>query len=262
MTLQEIVDQIWAYSSRTTDGQSAPASDNTYLDDIRYAVWTHSSRTVEGATNHALTATGMTTGSPVFGAPVLTAQSANHDLTATGITTGQPTSGTPAATINRVLSASGIATGSPVVGSPAMFTNHVLSAFGITIGAPAPGHPAMGQAHVMAAMGIVAGLPVLDPAIIAQAHVISAIGILAGQWYVGKPDLNGVSPILPGVAAVDFQWRELEIAYIGRTTGDQAAGQIGSLTATGGIIFPEIASAIVELQASGRTAQVAIEGDA
>ena len=43
----DIADAVWTYAARTTDGQSAGASDGTVLDDLAYAVWTYSTRTVD-----------------------------------------------------------------------------------------------------------------------------------------------------------------------------------------------------------------------
>ena len=43
----DIADAVWTYATRTTDGQSAGASDGTVLDDVAYAVWTYATRTVD-----------------------------------------------------------------------------------------------------------------------------------------------------------------------------------------------------------------------
>ena len=43
----DIADAVWTYAARTTDGQSAGASDGTVLDDVAYAVWTYTARTVD-----------------------------------------------------------------------------------------------------------------------------------------------------------------------------------------------------------------------
>ena len=47
--LTDIADEVWEYSTRTTDGNAAGASDGTRLDDIAYAVWTYSTRTVDSS---------------------------------------------------------------------------------------------------------------------------------------------------------------------------------------------------------------------
>jgi len=67
MTVTEIVDQIWAYSPRTTDGQIPAASDGSYIDDVSYAVWTFVTRTVEGGTNYNIDGVGGIASQEVFG---------------------------------------------------------------------------------------------------------------------------------------------------------------------------------------------------
>lgn len=47
-TVAEIVDAIWAYPTRTLDGNVPVTSDGTRIDDIRYAIWTYPTRTVGG----------------------------------------------------------------------------------------------------------------------------------------------------------------------------------------------------------------------
>jgi hypothetical protein len=46
--IDDVAAAVWAYSTRTVDGQAAPASDGSALDNIRYAIWTYSTRTVTG----------------------------------------------------------------------------------------------------------------------------------------------------------------------------------------------------------------------
>ena len=53
MTVEEIVDQIWAHPSRTVDAGSPAPSDGSVIDDIGYAVWTYITRTVEGGINRS-----------------------------------------------------------------------------------------------------------------------------------------------------------------------------------------------------------------
>jgi len=47
-TVSEIADAVWAYPSRTVDGQVPAASNGSPLDNIAYAVWTYGTRTASG----------------------------------------------------------------------------------------------------------------------------------------------------------------------------------------------------------------------
>lgn len=55
----DIADAVWTYANRTTDGQSAGASDGTVLDDVAYAVWTYATRTVDSGGGSTETPTAM-----------------------------------------------------------------------------------------------------------------------------------------------------------------------------------------------------------
>jgi len=72
----------------------------------------------EGASSGAnnLSATGITTGEPTLGSPVLDGTPGAVDLLGVGTTTGAPTLGNPAIGQTHVLAAVGITTGAPVVG--------------------------------------------------------------------------------------------------------------------------------------------------
>ncbi len=55
MTVTEVVDAIWANTTRTVDGLAPSASDGSYIDDVGYAVWTYVTRTVEGGSGFQIT---------------------------------------------------------------------------------------------------------------------------------------------------------------------------------------------------------------
>lgn len=44
----DIATAVWAYPTRTVDGQGIPASNGSPLDNIRYAIWTNTTRTLTG----------------------------------------------------------------------------------------------------------------------------------------------------------------------------------------------------------------------
>lgn len=46
-TVEEIVDAVWAYSTRELDGFSPQPSDGSILDDIAYEVWVYNTRTAD-----------------------------------------------------------------------------------------------------------------------------------------------------------------------------------------------------------------------
>ncbi len=122
MTVDEIVDAIWAYPSRTVDAGIPAASDGSYLDSVGYAVWTYPTRTVSGGVS--LVALGQiaepTTGRPEIGQV--------HTLSALG-QVSEPTTGSPAISQTHTLSASG-QTAEPTTGQPAVGQTHTLTALG------------------------------------------------------------------------------------------------------------------------------------
>jgi hypothetical protein len=137
-----------------------------------------------------LTATGIATGAPSVGTPVITQV---HAITATGIATGAPTVGTPLLEENSLsddLTANGIATGAPTVGTPALTQVHTITATGVVTGAPTVGSPALTQEHDLTATGIAAGAPTVGSPAITQAHELTATGVDTGAPTVGTPILG------------------------------------------------------------------------
>jgi len=67
MTVTEIVDEIWAHSPRTVDGQAPAAPSGGYVDDVAYAVWTYITRIVEGGTNYNIDGVGGIASQETFG---------------------------------------------------------------------------------------------------------------------------------------------------------------------------------------------------
>jgi len=67
-TVEQYVDAIWAYSSRTVDAGSPAASDGLYIDDVGYAVWTYPTRTEDGVPQNC-TARSIVLGALVLGKP-------------------------------------------------------------------------------------------------------------------------------------------------------------------------------------------------
>jgi len=139
-----------------------------------------------------LSATGIDTGAPTLGAPVL---GQVHALTAPTLDTGAPVLGTPAVGQMHVLSASNLSAGAPVPGSPAILQTHALTASGIATAAPDVASPALGQVHALAAPGITTGAPVLDnPALDSSSATdsLSAAGITTGVPTLDSPALGQI----------------------------------------------------------------------
>jgi hypothetical protein len=112
MTVDEIVDAIWAHPSRTVDALTPSASNGSYIDSVAYAVWTYPTRTVSGGVS--LVALGQiaepTTGKPAVGQ--------THTLTALG-QVSEPTTGQPQIGQTHTLTARG-QSALPVTGKPVL----------------------------------------------------------------------------------------------------------------------------------------------
>lgn len=141
---------------------------------------------------HTLTATGLTTGQPSLASSTL---GQTHVLTATGVTTGAPTVGTPVLTESHALSATGITTGSPVLDASTIGQTHILSGTGIATTAPAVGTPVIGQTHTLSASGIATGSPTLATSTLGQTHVLTATGLTTGQPDLGSPSMSGADSL-------------------------------------------------------------------
>lgn len=144
---------------------------------------------------HSLTATGIDTGAPTVGIP---STSVAFELTAEGVTTGTPTLGEPAINQTHILSASGVSTDTPTTGEPAITQTHALVADGIVTGAPTTGTPTLGSiagVDDLLADGIVTGSPAVGTPAIAQAHTLAATGIVTGAPTTGAPEIGQVHVI-------------------------------------------------------------------
>lgn len=120
----------------------------------------------EGASSGAnnLSATGITTGEPTLGTPVI---GQIQSLAPDAITTGQPTLGLPAIGQIHFVVASELAAGQPSIGSPVLDgTPGAVDLLGVgtTTGAPTLGNSAIGQTHALSAVGITTGAPVVGVA--------------------------------------------------------------------------------------------------
>jgi hypothetical protein len=130
---------------------------------FRARAYSHVSEGASSGTNN-LSATGITTGQPTLGAPVIGQIQA---LAPDAITTGQPTLGLPAIGQIHLVVAIGLTAGLPTLGAPVLDgTPGAVDLLGVgtTTGAPTLGTPSIGQAHVLAAVGITTGAPVVGVA--------------------------------------------------------------------------------------------------
>lgn len=147
---------------------------------------------------HALTGTAITATTPVLGHPVI---GQVHILTTAGIIAGAPVLDNPAldsSSTTDSLSAAGIVTGAPTLDSPALGQIHALSVASFDAGAPDITSPTLGQAHVFTTGGIVAGAPTLDEPDIGQAHTLAAGELTTGAPLLGAPTLAQIHALTVG----------------------------------------------------------------
>jgi len=160
-TVEEYVDEIWAYSSRTVDAGTPAASDGSYIDDVGYAVWTYPSRTEDGGTGHSITGAGNISSSEAIGQPAITAVISDQNITGAGNISSSEALGQPALSVS--LDLAGIASGEEF-GQPT-----------ITVVA--------GAHDITDAGGIASGEEIGQPEL---SVTISATGIASGQAF-GSP---------------------------------------------------------------------------
>lgn len=155
-----------------------------------------------GVTNHGLAASGINTGSPIIGTPVVTQ---NHAVAAIAISTSAPTLGTPALTEigPNELVASAIATGTPSLGTPLLAQNHSITASGVVAASPILGTPSLSQNHAVTASGVNAAAPILGEPVLTeiQQGTISAAHIVTGAPILGTPALTQNHSLTAGAIA-------------------------------------------------------------
>ena len=174
-----------------------------------------------GGGNHALTATGVDTGSPTVGSPAITQA---HGLAGTGAATGTPATATPALTQVHGLSGTGVDSGTPEGGSPSLTQAHSLIADGVDTGTPTVGAPALSAAgnDALEADGVSAGTPTAGVPDLMQVHVLAGTGIGAGVPGTGVPALTQGHVLTPA-----------ELVGGVPLTGTPAVGQAHVLAAVG-----------------------------
>jgi len=156
----------------------------------------------ERATN-ALTATGVTTGTPAVDAPAL---GQVHVLTAPSLASSEPATDSPALGQVHVLVAGEVSAGAPVLGAPELTeasTVDDLLAEDINASTPILGAPALGQVHVLGAGEVATSPSNLGSPALAQTHVIQAVEISAGAPALSAPAITqvhslAVSPLSSG----------------------------------------------------------------
>jgi len=209
--LLKAADEVWTYTYclfYTSNGSTAAYRPKLVIE-----------YTEGGGGTDALTANGITTGTPTLGSPTL---GQVHALTGTAITATTPVLGHPVIGQVHILTTAGIIAGAPDLGTPAIGQVHVLTATAIATGAPAVGSPTVGQAHILTAAGIVAGAPLLGAAAIGQLHALAAVAITASSPVLGSPIIGQIHA-LTGTAITAGQ----------PALDTPAIGQVHALTASG-----------------------------
>ena len=202
---------LYAANDSFTDAESASISRNPWqiFNSPKRDIWAGAG----GASDHSLTANGITTATPALDTPALTQ---GHALTTTTISTSAATLGTPALSQGYPLAANGITTATPALDTPALTQDHVVAATAIstsvaTLGNPALsgsdaynltadsistsaatlGTPSLTQDHAMGAGAIAAGSPTFGPVTLEQQHALLADGITTSAATLGNPLLSG-----------------------------------------------------------------------
>lgn len=144
-----------------------------------------------GATDHALTASTLTGGTPTLGAPAL---GQDHALTASTLTSGAPTLGAPAVSQDHVLTVTALTGANPTLGAPVLSQTHVLTATALTFGAPTLGSPALSQDHALTASTLTGGTPTVGAPVLTEDAVgndaLTAATLTFGAPTLGTPALS------------------------------------------------------------------------
>jgi hypothetical protein len=171
----------------------------------------------------ALTATGITTGSPTV---ALISLNFNYSLASPGFTTAQPSVDTAPFSESQVLPVNGITTGNPEVGqltltlilglvaiapsigpptlgSPSILQNHALTSSAISTGTPELGTLQIVEGNVITPVSITCANPVNDNATLVQNIAISVLDIETGTPTVAQPNITQEHSILANNITTD-----------------------------------------------------------
>lgn len=191
---------------------------------------------------HVLTSTNITTAAPTLDAPTL---GQTHVLTSTTITTGAPTLDAPTlaeASGTDALTAAGITTAAPTLDAPTIGQTHVLTSATITTGAPVLDAATLGQVHVLTGTTITTGAPTLDAPTAGQSHILTSTGITTGAPVMDAPTIGQVHVLTSTTittAAPDVGAPAVgQVHVLTSTTITTASPDIGAptLTAVGGTV--------------------------
>lgn len=142
-----------------------------------------------------LTASGIATGAPSLGSPVVTPV---NTLSASSVATGSPIFGSPTATyvlITRSLSAFDLTTPTPITGAPSMSGTVNLSASGVTTGAPSSVPPSAQIIVSLSILSLATGAPRFSSPVVGQNHSFTAFGFSTGAPVTGTPFGDNVSSL-------------------------------------------------------------------
>jgi len=167
----------------------------------------------------SLTASSIST-TPFVGEPTISESS--HPLSATGITTGSPIIGTPGVGQIHALSSVSISA-TPAIGTPGIGQAHALLSTSIST-TPTIGTSDIRQLHGLDSISIITGAVIVGtPSIAEGSHALLAEELSTGNPTIGTPDIGQVhaitaisittgSPILTQ-PIVDFIQTDLSVNY-------------------------------------------------
>ncbi len=145
---------------------------------------------VSGATNN-LSANNVLAGAPVVGQ---TALNQRHSFSSVALTSGAPTTQTSTITQRHTLNSVGLTSGSPVTQAATLASVQSLSASNLVSGASVVQPSTLGQIHVVTSVSLVSGSPVVQATTVAQNHVFTPVELTSGAPVVGTTEITVTVP--------------------------------------------------------------------
>lgn len=145
---------------------------------------------VSGATN-SLSANNVFAGAPVVGQSSLNQR---HSLSSVALTSGAPVTQTSVINQRHTLNSVGLTPGNPVIQTATLASVQSLSANNLISGASVVQPSTLGQRHVVTSVSLVSGSPVVQVTTIAQNHVFTPIELTSAAPVVGLTEITVTTP--------------------------------------------------------------------
>jgi hypothetical protein len=171
---------------------AAPTSDSLSATSITSGspVVQQATLAVIGATNN-LSANNVLAGAPVVGQSSLNQR---HSLSSVALTSGAPVTQTSTINQRHALSSVGLTSGNPVVQAATLASVQSLSANNLVSGTSVVQPSTLGQIHVITSVSLVSGSPVAQATTVAQNHVFTSVELTAGSPVVATTEITVTIP--------------------------------------------------------------------